>query len=112
MQVLHVIGPVGAGKTVFLKRFFPTWTLFDIKDVYRLTGGQPADLYDPAAYGQFAAALPTSIAKYLSPKEANLVPKAPSPSIRFVCAHCHADFSKDTYLLKHYDRFPECRPKK
>jgi hypothetical protein len=57
VQVLHVIGYVGAGKTTFLREYYPTVPVFDIKDVYTEHGFSPEDRMEADAYAQFAQAL-------------------------------------------------------
>jgi dephospho-CoA kinase len=47
MEVLHVVGLVGAGKTTAIRRFFPTFVEIDVQDVYRQHYFNPDDIKTP-----------------------------------------------------------------
>ena len=64
MQLLHVIGPVGAGKTTMIRQFWPTYQVFDIKAVYTFFQFAPEDLRDKGNYQQFAQGVLNELESY------------------------------------------------
>ena len=65
MQIFHIIGLVGSGKTTFIKNHFPTYPTFDIQTIYRKYGFVPADLKNSQRYHQFAGALQNYFISFL-----------------------------------------------
>jgi len=67
MDIIHVIGKVGAGKSHFIEKYLRLRAdeIFDIKDVYEGGGFSPGDIIEKNAYGQFAGAIRYKIGGYL-----------------------------------------------
>jgi hypothetical protein len=57
MQILHVIGKVGAGKSHFIRQYCSHTPCFDIKTIYEEYQCKPVQLRQPAVYRQFVSAL-------------------------------------------------------
>ena len=67
MKIIHVIGPVGVGKTHFINRKFPQdLTVFDIKIVYEVNQFEPSDLQgNEHVYQQFIQSLTSLFQDYI-----------------------------------------------
>jgi len=59
-KIIHVIGPVGCGKSTFIRKYLHGYPVLDVKKIYEYTGIIPADMMDPYVYRRF-----TDILKYL-----------------------------------------------
>jgi hypothetical protein len=64
MLLLHIIGAVGAGKTTMIRQFWPTYQVFDIKDVYTFFQFTPEDLRDSEKYQSFANGVASELEGY------------------------------------------------
>jgi len=56
MQIIHVIGKVGAGKSWFIEKYCQNFPVFDIKSIYEEYNISPQDIRGEK-YSQFANAL-------------------------------------------------------
>jgi GTPase SAR1 family protein len=65
MQIFHIIGLVGAGKTTFIKKFLSNYFMFDVQSIYKATGFVPEDLRNSKAYRQFADALKSYVDSFI-----------------------------------------------
>ncbi len=67
LDILHIIGKVGAGKSHFIRSYLTRFgpEVFDIKDVYEEGGFTPEDVHNAQAYGQFAGAISYKLGGFL-----------------------------------------------
>jgi len=56
-MILHVIGPVGVGKSHFIKKYLKKFHVFDVQTIYKKYGFGPADLRNPQIFQQFKTAI-------------------------------------------------------
>ncbi|MHA1341904.1 MAG: hypothetical protein ACTSRZ_18690 [Promethearchaeota archaeon] len=70
-KIIHIIGKVGAGKTTFIRKFFPNANVFDIKEVYDQFGFTPQQIKEKNMFSQFANAIYYRIDKMIKAMEKN-----------------------------------------
>ncbi len=63
-MILHIIGPVGVGKSFFIKKFLKKYHVFDVQTIYKKYGFGPADLRNPQVFQQFKAAIENTFESY------------------------------------------------
>ena len=63
-MILHIIGPVGVGKTQFIKTFLKKFHVFDVQTIYNKYGFGPSDLKNPEIFRQFKSAIENTFATY------------------------------------------------
>ncbi|MBD3351754.1 MAG: hypothetical protein GF364_09740 [Candidatus Lokiarchaeota archaeon] len=55
--IIHVIGYVGVGKSIFIRNNLSEHITFDIKEIYEYYGFKPKQLREIEKYSQFASAI-------------------------------------------------------
>jgi len=71
IKILHIIGKVGAGKTTFIKKYFPNEYIFDIREIYEEYGFNPSEIKDAESYSQFYSAIIYRIESLIKELEQN-----------------------------------------
>ena len=72
-MILHIIGPVGVGKTYFIKRFLKKYHIFDIQTIYNKYGFGPNDLRNPEIFRQFKSAIENTFQTFFQKSKEILV---------------------------------------
>jgi shikimate kinase len=65
VHIIHIVGPIGAGKTMFIRKYLNNYPVFDIKGIYERYHISPTELYETGHYEQFSDILTHHLEKLI-----------------------------------------------